>query len=217
MDVQAVLEDIDLILAGRSVEDGRLLLQGMVADLLREIDLLKFRLGETSQSLQRVKEERDVVNLDYRDRLLALTLALSPHTTDDDTQQRERNDLHRQVQQRCQGGAVLTADEATTLTVQTLTQKIENLEVKMAQQQEELAARRERIEDLESENAAKALKIAALEKQFKSLNIQRSNQGLDGSSTAVMTKSPVAPMISPAAAGSRPSKPRLVKLVDSEL
>lgn len=220
MDVTAVLEDIDLILAGRSLEDGRILLQGMVADLLREIDLLKFRLGETSQSLQRVKEERDVVNHDYRDRLLALTLALSQHSNRDGS----HDDIVGDVQQRCQGGAILTADEATTVTIQALTKKIESLEVKVGSQQEQLAHRREQIEDLESDNAAKALKIAALERQFKTLNIHRVNTGEEDSDGSVISEPPrpsypSANIVSPSsvAASGRVSKPKLVKLVDSEL
>lgn len=157
LDVPTLLQDIDVILEGRSLEDGNLLLRGMVADLLKEVDLLRFRLDETTQSLQRVKEERDIVNHDYRDRLLALTLALSSHDAD----------TARNIQQKCRGGTVLTPHEATTLTIQTLTKKIESLNVKVGTQEEQLILRRERIDDLESDNAAKVLKIEALERQIK--------------------------------------------------
>jgi hypothetical protein len=156
LDVPTLLEDIDVILDGRSLEDGSILLRGMVADLLKEIDLLRFRLDETTKSLQRVKEERDIVNHDYRDRLLALTLALSSHDAD----------TANHLQQKCRAGATVSPNEATMLTIQSLTKKIETLNLQVGKQQEQLLLRRERIDDLESDNAAKVHKIAALERQL---------------------------------------------------
>jgi predicted nucleic acid-binding Zn-ribbon protein len=163
LDVPSVLKDVDEILDSRSVEDGRLLLRGMVADLLKEVDLLRFRLDETSANLSAVKEERDVVNNDYRDRLLSLMLAL----------QKEVGDKNHEIKQRFQDGKLLTADEATVLTIKALTNTIEQLNVENTQQSEKLAAARERMEDLESENEAKVHKITALEKQFCSINQKR--------------------------------------------
>jgi len=168
LDVNTVLHDVDSILDGRSVEDGRLLLRGMVADLLREVDLLRWRLDETSASLQRVKEERDVVNNDYRDQLLSLMLALQNAVGGGDYD----NDI-LQERSQLQNGHLLTADEATALTIHTLTRKIETLNLEAATMQQQLTAARERTEDLESENAAKVHKIAALEKQFQSINKKR--------------------------------------------
>jgi hypothetical protein len=156
LDVPTLLEDIDVILDGRSVEDGSILLRGMVADLLKEIDLLRFRLDETTKSLQRVKEERDIVNHDYRDRLLALTLALSSHDAE----------TANELQQKCRAGAMVSPNEATMLTIQSLTKKIETLNLQVGKQEEQLLLRRERIDDLESDNAAKVHKIAALERQL---------------------------------------------------
>lgn len=172
LDVNTVLNDVDSILDGRSVEDGRLLLRGMVADLLREVDLLRWRLDETSANLQRVKEERDVVNNDYRDRLLSLMLALQNAVGENSN---DGGGAAAPIQQRSllQNGQLLTADEATTLTIRTLTNKIETLNLEASQTQQDLAAARERIEDLESENTTKTHKIAALEKQFLSINKKR--------------------------------------------
>lgn len=169
LDVPAVLKDVDEILESRTVEDGRLLLRGMVADLLREVDLLRFRLDETTANLAAVKEERDVVNNDYRDRLFSLVLALQQKqsTNDDD------DETTAEMKQRMQDGKLLTADEATILTIKALTTKVETLNVEHTRQKEQLAASRERMEDLESENEAKTHKIAALEKQFCSINQKR--------------------------------------------
>jgi len=183
MDVNTVLNDVDLILEGRSVEDGMLLLRGMVADLLREVDLLRFRLDESQDNLRMVKEERDVVNNDYRDRLYSLVLALQNATTSsstgDDDAPPPRNNIttttqHDSVlQQRLQKGGLLTADEATRLTIATLTDKIVQLNNTIQQQTDALAQHRERMEDLVSENEAKTHKIAALEKQFQHINQKR--------------------------------------------
>jgi hypothetical protein len=52
------------------------------------------------------------------------------------------------------------------LTIQSLTKKIETLNLQVGKQQEQLLLRRERIDDLESDNAAKVHKIAALERQL---------------------------------------------------
>ena len=163
LDVDTVLQDVESILDGRSLEDGHLLLRGMVADLLREVDLMRWRLDETSSSLQRIREERDVVNNDYRDCLLSLILALQQAVGDDLAPNRSL----------LQSGQLLTADEATTMTITTLTGKIEKLNMETSEKEAELATARSRIEDLEAENAAKIDKIAALEKQFKSINKKR--------------------------------------------
>ena len=171
LDVDTVLQDVDCILDGRSLEDGHLLLRGMVADLLREVDLLRWRLEETTASLQRVREERDVVNNDYRDCLLSLILALQQAVGDEMAPNRSL----------LQSGQLLTANEATTLTITTLTGKIEKLNLEAAEKEAELSKAKGRIEDLESENASKIHKIAALEKQFLSINKKR-NKVVDSKS-----------------------------------
>jgi uncharacterized coiled-coil protein SlyX len=170
MDVNAVLQDVDMILEGRSVEDGLVLLRGMVADLLKEVDLLKFRLDETTAILKSTKEERDVVNNDYRDRLYSLILALQNATGDGNV---PCNNTKAPSLLKLQQGGLLTADEATQLTIQTLTDKIVALHGTMTQKDSQLAQLTEQMEDLKSENEAKTHKIAALEKQFKSINKKR--------------------------------------------
>jgi hypothetical protein len=138
--------------------------------------------------LATIKEERDVVNNDYRDRLVSLLRALQQHT--DATGQT----VHGQalIQQRLalqnasnngenttgsssnsSNSKLLTPDEATMLTIQSLTRKIERLNVETTDLTDQLARSRERNEDLESINAAQEYKIAALEKQFSSINQKR--------------------------------------------
>jgi hypothetical protein len=184
LDVPAVLKDIDEILESRSVDDGRMLLRGMVADLLKEVDLLRFRGEATAAQLATVKEERDVVNNEYRDHLVSLLRALQ-HYNDlgcinkNGKPSKSSEDL---IQQRLSlqnadcsknDSKLLTAEEATMLTIQALTRKIEALNIENTDQKQQLAVARERNEDLESINAAQQFKIAALEKQFCSINQKR--------------------------------------------
>jgi chromosome segregation ATPase len=221
LDVSTVLKDVDEILDGRTVEDGRLLLRGMVADLLKEVDLLRFRLDETAANLATVKEERDVVNNDYRDRLFSLMLALQNAVGDNDAT----------IKQRFQDGKLLTADEATVLTIKALTNKIEQLNVENTNQKEQLASARERMEDLESENEAKVHKIAALEKQFCSINQKRHKVVTKLNDKTNMQHKENKIVVTPAASSAKENntsagavrKPktgrvaRLVKLVDQQI
>ena len=72
-----MLRDVDSILDGCSLQDGHVLLRGMVGNLLREVDLLHWQLDKMAASLQRCREERDVTNNDCRDCLLSLILPLA--------------------------------------------------------------------------------------------------------------------------------------------
>lgn len=191
INVPAVLKDIDDILEGRSERDGRLLLRGMVSDLLKEVDLLRFRLDTATAQLATVKEERDVVNNEYRDRLVALLRAVSHITQNCNNNSNGSNNaisesLMKQERWLLQQGTnqnskspsaspvvLLTPDDAMALTIQSLTRKIESLNVESTVQLAALAAARDRTEDLESAHEAQTHKIAALEKQFCSINQKR--------------------------------------------
>ena len=162
MDVSTVLQDVDIILQNRTPEDGKKLLNGMVADLLQEIDMLRFRLDEAEKRISRVKEERDLVNIDYKDRLLSLMFALQNSTGD-----------HEGVKNMFPDGKLITADDATNLTVKALTKKIEKLNAEQVKLDEKLKWKQCEIDDLKSDNDAKSIKIAALETQFKSINRKR--------------------------------------------
>jgi hypothetical protein len=180
IDVCAVLQDVDEILDHRSIEDGRLLLRGMVADLLKEMDVLRYKYDTLHDQYRNVKEERDVVNHEYNDRIYSLTVALNhavsaaassktnPTAADETT-----TTLTNLLKEKVQSGQVLTAEEATMMTIQTLTGKIAQLHLKNGEQYEEMMKLQERIEDLTSDNEAKVYKILALEKQFLNINTKR--------------------------------------------
>ncbi len=163
LDVPEILKDIDAILESRSTEDGRLLLRGMVADLLKEVDLLRFKLDEVSQQLVTIKEERDVVNNDYNDRLQTLLVALQT-TTDSELQS---------LKAQCQNGTLLSPDQATQLTLMALTQTIEQQNTKLSSLETQLTQSRETAEDVESKYAAQTHKLCVLEQQFKDMNVQK--------------------------------------------
>jgi hypothetical protein len=208
LDVPAVLKDIDEILESRSVDDGRMLLRGMVADLLKEVDLLRFRGEATAAQLATVREERDVVNNEYRDHLVSLLRALQ-HYNDlgcINKNGKPSKSSEALIQQRLSlqnadcsknDSKLLTAEEATMLTIQALTSKIEALNIENTDQKQQLTVARERNEDLESINAAQQFKIAALEKQFCSINQKRHKaaaqmqaaNGTSGSSTKYSSNS----------------------------
>jgi hypothetical protein len=173
LDIPALLKDGDLILETRSQEDGQILLRGMVADLLREVDLLRYRLDETSDALKRVKEERDVVNNEYKDRLYALQLALQSTVGNTEAIKDKLLEYENRTANNRSGSKLLSAEEATHLTVSVLTSKIETLNMQLSDKDDHLAKAMETIADLESDSAAKAHKITALEKQFKSINMKR--------------------------------------------
>jgi hypothetical protein len=179
IDVCAVLQDVDEILDHRSIEDGRLLLRGMVADLLKEMDVLRYKYDTLHDQYRNVKEERDVVNHEYNDRIYSLTVALNHAVSsissklNDAVIDETTMTLTNLLKEKVQSGQVLTADEATMMTIQTLTEKIAQLHMKNSEQLEQMMQLQERIDDLTSDNEAKVYKILALEKQFLNINTKR--------------------------------------------
>lgn len=181
IDVCAVLQDVDEILDHRSIEDGRLLLRGMVADLLKEMDVLRYKYDTLHEQYRNVKEERDVVNHEYNDRIYSLTVALNhavaaasaSKSNSSSPQNESTTALTNLLKEKVQSGQVLTAEEATMMTIQSLTEKIAQLHSKNSEQREELMQLQERIDDLTSDNEAKVYKILALEKQFLNINTKR--------------------------------------------
>ena len=184
MDVGAVLHDVDEILDHRSLEEGRLLLRGMVADLLKEMDVLRYQYDALQSQFQNVKEERDLVNHIYNDKIETLTLTLqtaiqqkqlqsSTGITKPTASTTESSLLSTEMKQHMEQGNIVSADVATTLTIQTLLQKIESLHLVTLQQQDTIVQCQEQMEDLKSDNEAKTYKIMALEQQFTHINQKR--------------------------------------------
>ncbi len=190
MDVGAVLHDVDEILDHRSLEEGRLLLRGMVADLLKEMDVLRYQYDALQAQFQNVKEERDLVNHIYNDKIETLTLTLQtaiqqqqqpstgsrhPNTgiTNPTATTTDSSLLSTELKQHMEQGNIVSADVATTLTIQTLLQKVESLHLVTLQQQDTIVQCQEQMEDLKSDNEAKTYKIMALEQQFTHINHKR--------------------------------------------
>ena len=187
MDVGAVLHDVDEILDHRSIEDGRLLLRGMVADLLKEIDLLRYKYDTLHTQFMNVKEERDVVNHIYNDKIDTLTMTLqnaiqhsttksknhATASTASTTDASSSSLISNEMKQHMEDGKMVSADVATTWTIQTLMRKCETLHVTTSQQQETIGQLQEQMEDLQCDNDAKSYKIMALEQQFTHINQKR--------------------------------------------
>ena len=71
------------------------------------------------------------------------------------------------------GFKALSAEEASNLTIASLTRKVEELSIKNTTLEEEKIALAERVQELEGENAAFQIKTSALEMQFKAINKTR--------------------------------------------
>jgi hypothetical protein len=138
--------------------------------------LLRYKYDTLHDQYMNVKEERDVVNHDYNDRVYALTVALRNAVTSN-TQGKKNDEKVMSdivlIKEKVQSGKVLTAEEATAITIQTLTQKIEQLNLLNGEKQDQITELQERFEDVVSDNDAKVYKIMALEKQFCNINTKR--------------------------------------------
>jgi hypothetical protein len=158
-----LLEDVDHVLRStESPEQARDLLRGMVADLLRENDSLKQELKCTRDEVTAATADRDLVLNEYKQRLITLNKT-----------------VERAVGGSCgfelspRSGSVLSPGEATELVIQSLSNKVEQLNVDNQVLLEDLRTTRERMEDLQSQNEATVYKISALEAQFQTINKTR--------------------------------------------
>ena len=163
-----LLHDVDFVLetTTSSPAQARDLLRGMVADLLRENDFLR-------SSLESTKEE-----------LLIATTHQQRHAVVPTTEYHAQLEALQKAVERAAGGScgfalaprsstVLTPAEATEMTIQTLSNKVEQLHVDKSSLEQELSLSRERLEDLEAEKEACLYKIDALEAQFQTINKTR--------------------------------------------
>jgi predicted nucleic acid-binding Zn-ribbon protein len=171
IDVNAVTQDVDLLLEGKSHGECKQLLTSMIADLLHEVDTLRFRLDRSEKQITRLRDERDVAQNNYQDRLLAILLALQ-NTIDE-----PMNDIHKQM---VTGGEnddgskkLITADEATTLTIQSLTKKIEKINVENTNLQTQIDLLNQQLDDFKSDDESKGVQIVALNTQFEATNNTR--------------------------------------------
>jgi hypothetical protein len=137
--VEELLSDLDRNLETIELESRCTILHDLVKDLVKEVHSLNCRMDEKQEELRSVKKERDLVKIDYTDNLYSLIYALQGAVHDDTP----RNNLQMD-------GKVLSASDATQLTIQTLSQKIEQLHAKTQYLTEELASAHARIESFEN-------------------------------------------------------------------
>jgi hypothetical protein len=143
--VDELLSDLDRDLEATGLESRCTILRDLVTDLVKEVHRLNCRMDKTQEELQSVKKERDLVKIDYTDNLYSLIYALQGVVHDDTP----RNNL------LLDGGKVLSASDATQLTIHTLSKKIEQLHTKTQYLTEELALAQEHVASLETHTPGK--------------------------------------------------------------
>lgn len=167
-DAPSVSEDaVDHVLSGmESPEKARDLLRGIVADLLRENDSLKADLETKERDLRAAQEERNIVKEEYMDRLITVKKTLERSIGGSCGFEIMPNQTSSPA---ATGGPVISPEQATSMVIQSLSNKVEQLSVEKETLEEELARTVERMEDLESINETRLYKIEALEAQFRSV------------------------------------------------
>jgi chromosome segregation ATPase len=152
--------DLVEILHSKSQGDSVDFLHCLVEDLRHEVEFLRTQLDESDQECTMLKTELKNAEAEDRQRIDRLLQNL--------TQITKTKVAYTQEQMEA-----FSPEEASNLTITTLTRKIEELSVKNTELSEEKIELAERVHDLESENEAKHIKIGALEIQFKAINKTR--------------------------------------------
>lgn len=156
------LSDLDDILQAKNKEESLEFLHLLVDDLRHEVGVLRTQLDESEQECARLNSEIKLEQEGDRQRIQFLVETLS-QVSPTEAKAALTSD---QIQ-------ALSAEEASNLTIATLTRKVEELSIKNTNLVEEKVALAERVQELEGENEAKQLKIDALELQFKAINKTR--------------------------------------------
>ena len=156
------MASIQNLLDSKSPEDGTRYLKTTVVDLLHEVEVLKVKLEESRMESTAFKEE--IASSKNRDRqqIDSLVEALSKASRGE-----------REAKMSREQAETLSAEQATAMTIATLTRKIEQQCAKNTELTERNRSLLEKIDDLECESSVKDVKIKALETQFKSINKTR--------------------------------------------
>jgi chromosome segregation ATPase len=152
--------DLVEILHSKSQGDSIDFLHCLIEDLRHEVEFLRTQLDESDQECAMLKTEMKNAEVEDRQRIDRLVQSL--------TQITKTKVAFTQEQMES-----FSPEEASNLTIATLTRNIEELSVKNTELSEEKIGLAERVHDLESENEAKHIKIGALEIQFKAINKTR--------------------------------------------
>lgn len=132
----------------------------LVEDLRHEVEVLRTQREESEQecSILKAKLQNMLEGDKQQIKLLVETLSRVSHSKTIMTQEQMN---------------ALSAEEASNLTIATLSRKVEELSIKNTTLMEEKIFLAERVQELEGENEAKQIKIDALELQFKAINKTR--------------------------------------------
>ena len=140
-------------------------LNSVVEEMRSEIQTLHKRLEHSEQECEQLRETMKREQEGDRQRMQFLVQALG-----------NVSDASASMTQAAM--EALSAEEATNLTITTLTRKVEQLSVENFTLTEEKIHLMERIQEVEGANDAMQMKIRALELQFKTINNKTRMNGL---------------------------------------
>lgn len=156
------LSDLDDILQSKSQGESIEFLHLLIDDLRNEVGVLRTQLDDSEQECARLNSQVKLEQEGDRQRIQLLVETLSQVSPPEPKAALTSDEID-----------ALSAEEASNLTIHTLTRKVEELSIKNTNLVEEKIALAERVQELEGENEAKQLKIDALELQFKAINKTR--------------------------------------------
>lgn len=160
VDPSLTISDLNDLLQVKSRSESIEFLHLLVEDMRHEVGVLRTQLEESEQECTKLKAEMKKEQEGDRQRLQLLVETLSHVSKSKATLTADQMEA-------------LSAEEASNLTIATLTRKVEELSIKNTELLEEKIVLSERVHELEGENEAKQIKIGALELQFKAINKTR--------------------------------------------
>jgi len=156
----SLVDGVDQVIANKSDTEACDLLRGMILNLSNEVDDCCGRLAQKESQVAVLEEENASNSQEARDKLFSLILALQKATGDS-------------IKVTLDAAQVLSSEEASSLVIASLTDKVSELSVQNSQLVERMETMQDIMEDFESENEACLHKMDALEMQFKSINKTR--------------------------------------------
>lgn len=132
----------------------------LVEDLRHEVEVLRTQLDESELECALLKGELKSAKDGDRQRINQLVETLSKVSQSKVVMSNDEMET-------------LSAEQASNLTIATLSRKVEELSIQNSTLVDEKIVLGERVQELEGENEAKQIKIGALELQFKAINKTR--------------------------------------------
>jgi chromosome segregation ATPase len=190
--------DVDHVLEARTDSEARIILRGMVLDLLTEVENLRIDLYKKGKRVTQLKQERKQYEEVTRGRIEMLYTAVCGSRRNDSDISNvvvsvadDSAGSLANIKAKIASGQKITLDETTAMVVEGLTRNIEKLSIDNHNLLDQLRKLRERYEDMSSSYAASTFKVEALETQFKFINKTRQKvvSKLVDRSTAVLPPS----------------------------